>query len=68
MKSIIQNTSENQSPRREIFKAVDHVKFTKVKSGHNICCLCSFLVELLSCRVTYENCNNSSGFFKSSLR
>ena len=28
---------------------------SKVRSGYNICCLCSFLVELSSCRVTYEN-------------
>ena len=41
---------------------------TKVRSGHNICCLCSFLVELSSHRVTYENCYKSSFFFKSSLR
>ena len=35
---------------------------TKVRSGHNICCccLCSFLVQLSSCRVTYENCYKSS--------
>ena len=36
---------------------------TKVRSGHNICCLCSFLLELSSCRVTYENCYKSSVFF-----
>ena len=38
----------------------------RVRQGHNICGLCSFLVELSSCRVTYENCNKSS-FFKSCL-
>ena len=36
---------------------------TKVRSGHNICCLCSSLLELSSCRVTYENCYKSSVFF-----
>ena len=61
------NTSENPIPRREIFKSVDHVKYGQVRSGHNNCCLCSFLVEFSSCRVTYENCNKSS-VFKSSLR
>ena len=35
---------------------------TKVRSGHNIGCLCSFLLELSSCRVTYENCYKSSFF------
>ena len=55
MKSIIQ--------KREIFKSVDHVKYGQVRSGHNICCLCSFLVELSSCPVNYENCYKSSGFF-----
>ena len=53
------NTSENPTPRREIFKPVDHVKY----KGHNICCLCSFLVERSSCRITYENCYKSSDFF-----
>ena len=64
------NTSENPIPRGEIFKSVDHVKDEgQVRSGHHICCLCSFLIELSSCRVTYENCYKSSvGFFKSSLR
>ena len=63
------NTSENPIPRREIFKSVDHVKYEgqvrsgQVRSGHNICSLCSFLVELSSCRVTYENCYKSTCFF-----
>ena len=56
------DTSENPIPRQEIFKAVDLV-MTKVRSGHNICCLCSFLVELSSCSVTYENFNKSSVSF-----
>ena len=34
----------------------------QVKSGHNSCCLCSFLAELWRCRVTYENCYKSSVF------
>ena len=39
-------------------KAVDHVK-SEVRSGHNVFkdCRCSFLDELSSCRLTYENCN-----------
>ena len=37
------NTSENPIPRLEIFKPVDHVYKGQVRSGHNICCLCSFL-------------------------
>ena len=28
-----------------------------------MCCLCGFLVELSSCRATYENCNKSLVFF-----
>ena len=58
------NTGENPIQRQEIFKSVEHVKYEgQVRSGHNICCLCSFLAELLSCRVTYENCYKSSVFF-----
>ena len=30
------------------------------RSGHSICCLCSFLLELSSCCVNYENCYKSS--------
>ena len=57
------NTSKNPIPRREIFKSVDHVKYEgQVRSDHNICCLCSFLLELSSCRVTYKNCYKSSVF------
>ena len=55
------NTSENPIQRREIFKSVDHKKH--VRSGHNFCCWCSFLVELSRCRVTYENFNKSLFFF-----
>ena len=36
---------------------------TKVRSGHNISCLCSFVLEVSSCRVTYENCYKSSVVF-----
>ena len=34
----------------------------KGRSGNNIVCLISFLVELTSCRFEYENCNKSSFF------
>ena len=53
------NTSENPIPRREIFKPVDHVKY---EGQVTTSCLCSFLAELSSCRVTYENCYKSSVF------
>ena len=57
------NTGKNPIPRQEILKPVDHVKYEgQVRSGHNICCLCSFLVELSSCRVTYKNCYKSLVF------
>ena len=56
------NTSENPIPRQEISNQ-STMWSTKVSSGHNICCLCSFLLELSSCRVTYENCYKSSVFF-----
>ena len=61
------NTSENPIPRQEISNQ-STMWSTKVRLGHNICCLCSFLLELSSCRITYENCYKSSGFFQSSLR
>ena len=53
------NTSENPIPRQEISNQ-STMWSTKVRSGHNICCLCSFLLELSNCRVTYENCYKSS--------
>ena len=56
------NTSENPIPRQEIFKLVDHVKYEGHVRGHNICCLCSFLLDLSSCRVTYKNCYKSPVF------
>ena len=65
MKSIIlkgNNTIENPIPRQEISNQ-STMWSTKVRSGHNICCLCSSLLELSSCRVTYENCYKSSVFF-----
>ena len=63
--SIENNASENLFPKREIFKPVDHVKY---EGQVNNCCLCSFLVELSSCCVTYVNSYKSSFFLKSSLR
>ena len=56
------NTSENPIPRQEISNQ-STMWSTKVRSGHNICCLCSFLLQLSSCRFTYENCYKSSVFF-----
>ena len=43
------------------------VRSGQVRSGHNICCLCGFLLGLSNCRVTYENCYKLSVFFQSSL-
>ena len=65
MKSIIQNRiiqARTQS-QNEKFSNQSTTWSKKVKSGHNICCLCSFPVELSSCRVTYENCYKASVFF-----
>ena len=56
------NTSENPIPRHEISNQ-STMWSTKGRSGHNICCLCSYLLELSSCRVTYENCYKSTVFF-----
>ena len=36
---------------------------TKVRSSHNICCLCSFLVELSSCRVVRSKTSINNRFF-----
>ena len=58
-----ENTSENPIPRQEIFKLIDHVKYECQVTRHNICCLCSFLVELSSCRVTYETAINHRVFY-----
>ena len=54
-------TSENPIPRREIFKSVDHVKYEDQIKSQNLL-FAQFLVELSSCRVTYENCNKSPIF------
>ena len=70
MKSIIQKRiipARTQSQDKK-FSDQSTMRSTKVKSGHNICYLCSFLVELSSCRVTYENWYKSLHFLKSSLR
>ena len=56
------NTSENPIPRQQISNQ-STMRSTKVRSGHNSCCLCSSLLKLSSCRVTYENCCKSSVFF-----
>ena len=56
------NTRENSIPRQEISNQ-STMWSTKVRSGSNICCLCSSLLELSSCRVTYKNCHKSSVFF-----
>ena len=56
------NTSENPIPRQQISNQ-STMWSTKVRSGHNICCLCSSLLEISSCRVTCENCYKSSVFF-----
>ena len=64
MKSIIQKRiipARTQSQDEKYFNQ-STMSSTKVRSGHNIFCLCSFLVELLNCGVTYENCNKSSVF------
>ena len=44
------NTSENPIPRQEISNQ-STMGSTKVRSGHNICCLYSFLLQLSGCRV-----------------
>ena len=64
MKSIIQKRiipARTQSQDKK-FSNQSTMWSTKVWSSHNICCLCSFLVEVSSCRVTYENCYKSLGF------
>ena len=56
MKSIIQKgiiPARTQS-QDEKFSNHSVMCSTKVRSGHNICYLCSFLVELSSCRVTTD--------------
>ena len=58
MKSIVQKRIipvRTQSQDEKFSNQLTNVKYTKVRSGHNICCSCSSLVELAGCRVTYEN-------------
>ena len=66
MKSIIQKgiiPVGTQSHNKKFSNQSTKGKYEgQVRSGHNICCLCSFLVELSSSRVTYENCYKSSVF------
>ena len=55
------NTSENPIPRQEIFKPIDHVKYEgQARLQHLL--VDSLLLELSSCRVTYESCYKSSVF------
>ena len=66
MKSIIQKgiiPARTQSQDKKFQTSRPCEVSTKVRSGHNICCLCSSLLELSSSRATYENCYKSSGFF-----
>ena len=65
MKNIIQKgiiPARTQSQDKK-FSSKSIMGSTKVRSGHSICCLCSFLVELSCCRDTYGDCYKSSGFF-----
>ena len=55
------NTSENPIARQENFKPVHHVKYeSQVRSQHLL--FVQFLIELSSCRATYENCCEPSVF------
>ena len=70
MKSIIKKSimpvriqSQEEKFSNQSSTKYEAMSSTKVRSGHNICCLCSFLIELRSCRVTHENCYKSSFFF-----
>ena len=62
------NFSRVKSHLNRSLKAVDHVQ-SEVRSGHNMFedRLPSFLCELSSCRLTYENCNKSSFFLQLSM-
>ena len=65
MKSIIQKRiirARTQSQDKKFQTSRPCEVRSDVRSSHNICCLCSFLPELSSCRVTYENCYKSSVF------
>ena len=70
MKSLIQKRiiPERTQSQDKMFSNQLIMWNTKVWSGHNICCLCSFLIELSRYHVTYKNCSKSSGFFQSGLR
>ena len=62
MKSIIQKKiipARTQSHNKKFLNQLTMWSM-KVRSGHYICCLCSVLVELSSCR---ENFNKSSFVF-----
>ena len=65
MKSIIQKgiiPARTQSEDKKFQTSRPCEVQGQVRSGLNICCLCSFLLELSSCRVNYENCHKSSFF------
>ena len=71
MKSIIKKgiiPAKTQSQDKKFQTSRPCEVRSQVRSGHKICCFCSFLLELSSCHVTYENYYKSSGFFQSSLR
>ena len=65
MKSIIQREKYQRepNPKTKNFKPIDHVKYEgQVRSGHNICCLCSFLLELSSCPLLTKTAINHRFF------
>ena len=67
MKSIIQKgiipaRTQPQDKKFQASRPFEVRRSGQVRSGHNICCLCSFLLELSNCHVTYENCYKSSVF------
>ena len=61
-KGIIPARTQSQDNKFQTSPPCEVRKSGQVRSGHNICCLCSFLLELSSCRVTYENCYKSTVF------
>ena len=66
MKSIIQKgiipaRTQSQDKKFQISRPCEVRRSGQVTTF--IYCLCSFLLELSSCRVTYENCYKSSAFF-----
>ena len=55
------NTCQNPIARQENFKPVHDVKYeSQVRSQHLL--FVQFLIELSSCRATYENCYEPSVF------